>query len=94
MNPKIVEDRLNNRSRFLRTNWHTQGEHLLKEGKFLEFADGLLRLLRQLDAISAAIELIPERSLAGTFGAFGPMQSTSNRSRANRPSGRPVGSAS
>jgi hypothetical protein len=94
MNPKIIEDRLNNRSRFLRTSWHNEGERLLKEGKFLEFADGLLRLVRQLDAITYALELIPERSLAGTFGAFGPVQSTSSRSRANRPSGRPVGSAS
>jgi len=91
MSPKIVEDRLNNRSRVLRTRWHDDGQRLLKDGKFLEFADGLLRLLRQLDAISAAIELLPKRAIGATSGAFDIAHSSATNSRANRPSsGRPV----
>ena len=93
MSPKIVEDRLNNRSRVLRTRWHQDGEALLKAHKFVEFADGLLRLLRQLDAISAAIEMLPNRAIGNTFGAFDLAHSSASRSRANRPSGRPVSGA-
>ena len=40
----------------LRSRWHDHGDALLKAGKFLEFTDGLLRLMRQLDAISSAVE--------------------------------------
>lgn len=94
MSPSIVQDRLNNRSRVLRTRWHDEGQRLLKDGKFLEFADGLLRLLRQLDAISEAIELLPKRAIGATFGAFDTAHSSASHSRANRPSGRPVTGAS
>jgi len=39
----------------LRVRWHADGDTLLKSGKYLEFMDGLLRLMRQLDAISTAV---------------------------------------
>jgi hypothetical protein len=56
LNPTIVKDRFNRRIRFLRARWHADGDALLANGQYLEFTDGLLRLMRQLDAISAAIE--------------------------------------
>lgn len=56
MSPTIIQDRLNQRTRVLRSRWHDHGDALLKDGKYLEFTDGLLRLMRQLDAISSAVE--------------------------------------
>lgn len=94
MSPKIIEDRLMNRSRTLRTRWHSDGDRLLKEHKFVEFADGLLRLMRQLDAISEAIAMLSLRSAAGATGAFDMAHSASFNSRANRPTRRPAGTAS
>ena len=59
----------------LRVRWHAYGDTLLKNGKYLEFADGLLRLMRQLDAIGSAIALLPTPSqfsfLAGPGAATG-----------------------
>ena len=94
MSPKIIEDRLMNRSRTLRTRWHNEGERLLKEHKFVEFADGLLRLMRQLDAISEAVALLPMRAAIGSVAAFDAAHSSSFNSRANRPTRRPAGTAS
>jgi hypothetical protein len=94
MSPKIIEDRLMNRSRTLRTRWHGEGDRLLKEHKFVEFADGLLRLMRQLDAISEAVALLPIRAVGDSAGAFDMAHSASSNSRANRPSRRPAGTAS
>jgi hypothetical protein len=94
MSPKIIEDRLMNRSRTLRTRWHSEGERLLKAHQFVEFADGLLRLMRQLDAISEAVALLPMRAAIGSVGAFDTAHSSSFNSRANRPSRRPAGTAS
>jgi hypothetical protein len=93
MSPKIIEDRLNNRSRVLRTRWHGEGETLLKAGKFVEFADGLLRLMRQLDAIARAVELLPGRA-AGLSGAFDTAYASSFSSSSKGPSRRPAGTAS
>ena len=56
LSPTIIQERLKQRTRVLRLRWHDDGDALLKGGKYLEFADGLLRLLRQLDAISSAVE--------------------------------------
>lgn len=39
--------------------WHDHGDKLLKDGKYLDFADGLIRLIRQLDAIGSAIARLP-----------------------------------
>ena len=62
MLPIIVRERLNQRIRVLRLRWHDEGDTLLKSGKYLDFADGLLRLMRQLDAIGAAIAHLPQPS--------------------------------
>jgi hypothetical protein len=94
MSPKIIEDRLTNRSRTLRTRWHAEGEKLLKDHKFVEFADGLLRLMRQLDAISEAVALLPMRTAVGSLAGFDTAHSSSFNSRANRPTRRPAGTAS
>jgi hypothetical protein len=56
MSPIIIQERLKQRTRLLRLRWHEDGDALLMGGRYLEFADGLLRLMRQLDAISSAVE--------------------------------------
>ena len=79
MGSTIIRDRLNNRARVLRVRWHADGETLLKAGKYLEFADGLLRLMRQLDAISAALALLPRPSQFGFFAGPGAATNVATR---------------
>jgi len=90
----IISDRLANRGRVLRIRWHAEGESLLKSGKYLEFADGLLRLMRQLDAISAAVARLPQPAQIG----FGVSQTVGanlvkERSGVSRPTRGPTNSA-
>lgn len=77
----IVRDRLNERVRVLRVRWHADGDILLKSGKYLEFTDGLLRLIRQLDAIGAAIERLPQSSHFSFLAAPGSNTHTAARGR-------------
>jgi hypothetical protein len=88
MNPKIVEDRLVHRVNVLRVRWHVEGDLLLEAGKYVEFTDGLLRLMRQLDSIAEAISRL---SLSSRLGGLASMPLGSGRSRAARPTRRPAG---
>ena len=70
MNPKIIEDRLTHRLHVLRVRWHVEGDVLLRAGRYVEFADGLLRLMRQLDAIDSATAQLSQRPALGGFGSM------------------------
>jgi len=70
MNPKIIEDRLTHRLHVLRVRWHVEGDVLLQAGRYVEFADGLLRLMRQLDAIDSAVAHQSQRPALGGFGSM------------------------
>ena len=88
MNPKIIEDRLVHRVNVLRVRWHAEGDLLLQSGKYLEYSDGLLRLMRQLDSIAEAIAKL---SHPVGFAGFGSMPPSAARSGTDRPSRRPAG---
>lgn len=79
MLPIIVRDRLNLRIRVLRVRWHAEGDTLLKSGKYLDFADGLLRLMRQLDAIGTAIAHLPQPSQFSSLAEPGTSAKTATR---------------
>ena len=82
----IIRDRLTQRARVLRVRWHTDGDALLRNGKYLDFTDGLLRLMRQLDAISSAITNLPQ-SESGSTDRQGAAMNVATRGRGT---GRPA----
>ena len=81
MNPQIVEDRLTHRVNVLRVRWHAEGDLLLQAGKYVEFAEGLLRLMRQLDSIGEAISRLPTSSGLGGYGRMPPIAAKSRAER-------------
>lgn len=90
LGPTIVRDRLHSRGRDLRTRWHHSGDALLEAHNYLAFADGLLRLMRQLDAIDLAVARLP----LPTQFAFGLGQAANGSTRSQgtaRPTRRPTG---
>ena len=88
MHPKIVEDRLLNRINVLRVRWHAEGDLLLQAGKYVQFTDGLLRLIRQLDAISEAIARVSQSARIKGWGSMPPSSASSRDKRSTR---RPTG---